>query len=216
VVNYQNASFQFKGRYAVLGNLDKSTKKVLIVLHGQGHLANYFVQKFKFLKAKGITIIAPEGIHQYYLEGFAGRVGASWMTSENREVAIENYINFLNAVYNEIVSKTSSKLKTHVLGFSQGAATVSRWVEQSSFEFEQLILWGGAIPPDLEPELIYKRLRGKQFYQIIGSDDPYITSEYFEQMKSLIKKYKLSPTFKKYTGGHDLDKTTLEELFSRV
>ena len=43
----------------------------------------------------GYTIIAPQGLHKFYLEGTSGRVGASWMTKENREDDIKNYLVYL-------------------------------------------------------------------------------------------------------------------------
>lgn len=204
--------FQFTGRYFIEGDLNSTTKHVLMVFHGQGQLAEYFVRKFESLKEKEYCIIAPEGLHHYYVEGFSGRVGASWMTKENRLVSIANYLNFLDSVYKSILEQAGKDIRLHVLGFSQGTATVSRWIASSSFPFKQLILWGGALPPDLDKEAIKERMEGKSLTHVVGDDDPYINSHRLGEMKTLVNEYALSSHFLHYKGGHDIDKEVLLNL----
>jgi len=208
-------SFHSKGSYSVLGDLDSTTTHtILFVFHGQGQLAKYFIRKFKSLKDLGITIIAPEGLHHYYLSGFSGRVGASWMTNENRLVAIENYLTFLDSTLKDVLKTTPSDVNIHLLGFSQGAATACRWVEKSNFNFDKLILWGGGLPPDLESQAITNRMKGKSIIQMIGNKDPYLTPENKRTMLTLIEKYNLSSTIKQYNGEHNINEATLLELFN--
>ena len=207
-------SFQSKGRYSVLGNLDNSTQTILFVFHGQGQLVNYFIQKFKSLTKLGITVIAPEGLHLYYLNGFSGRVGASWMTSENRLVAIKNYLTFLNSTLKDVLEIAPADVNIHLLGFSQGTATVCRWIEKSNFNFGKLILWGGGLPPDLESQTITNRMKGKSIVQVIGNKDPYLTPENKMEMQTLIHKHNLSSTIMQYDGKHNIDEGTLLELFN--
>jgi len=185
----QQVSFESKGQFSQLGDLNKQTKSVLFVLHGQGQLAKYFIQKFKILQTEEFAIIAPEGLHNYYLEGYTGRVGASWMTSENRVTSIENYINFLNAMLSQVKSQLPNDVNINVLGFSQGTATACRWMAQSTFNFKKLILWGGALPPDLNKEQINQRMDEKKLIHVIGDKDPYINSEKVEEIKALANNY---------------------------
>ena len=95
----RNINFEFKARYYKLGDITHETKQVWFVLHGYGQLAQYFIKKFKAIESSQICIVAPEGLSKFYLEsvtsrsaGGSNRVGATWMTRENREVDIENYI----------------------------------------------------------------------------------------------------------------------------
>ena len=37
-----------------------------------------------------------------------------------------------------------------VLGFSQGTATVCRWLAASDLRADQIVLWAGGIPPELD------------------------------------------------------------------
>ena len=96
-------------------------------MHGYGQMAKFFIRKFQSAEELGYTIIAPQGLHKFYLEGTSGRVGASWMTKENREDDIQNYLIYLNAVHSEISSEKNWD-EIVILGFSQGVATAFRWL----------------------------------------------------------------------------------------
>lgn len=73
--------------------------------------------------------MAPEALNRFYLEGFAGRVGATWMTKEERLQEIDDYVNYLNQLYKTILANTdTSEITVNILGFSQGVATVCRWI----------------------------------------------------------------------------------------
>ena len=73
------------------------------------------------------------------------------MTTEDRLNDIEDYIQFLDTLYEEVKqSLQNPNVKIHVLGFSQGAATATRWVGNNVSGMDSLILWSGMFPPDLD------------------------------------------------------------------
>src|SRR5690349_23066438 len=103
-------SFPFKARYFKIGTIDTSTRAIWFVLHGYGQLAQYFIRNFAILEKHNICVIAPEGLSKFYTEDIQSRiqagnnrVGSSWMTRENREMDIENNLNYLNALYSHEV-----------------------------------------------------------------------------------------------------------------
>ena len=112
--------------------------KLIYVLHGYGQLAQFFIQKFTPLQKLGYTIVAPEGLHRFYLEGTSGRVGASWMTKVNRELDILNYIQFLDSLHETYKQKDWKSIT--VLGFSQGVATAFRWIANGKIEPQEFLL----------------------------------------------------------------------------
>ena len=98
----QEIHIDYKARYCTLGDFNEATRKIWFVLHGYGQLARFFIRKFKTLSDEGVYVIAPEGLSKFYLEDVTtraqsgnSRVGAAWMTSENRLADIENYIHEL-------------------------------------------------------------------------------------------------------------------------
>src|SRR2546430_15583039 len=116
-------------RYFTLG-IPETAGDIWVVCHGYGHLASRFLEKFRALEAPGRCIVAPEGLSRFYLTESPSerRVGASWMTREDRLHEIADYVRYLDAVYREVLGRVEGPAaRVTALGFSQGAATVSRW-----------------------------------------------------------------------------------------
>jgi len=195
--------------------MTSETKQVWFVLHGYGQLAQYFLKKFTALSQQGVCVIAPEGLSRFYLEDVQSRsqsgntrVGASWMTKENRLADIENYLTYLNALYEFEVGQHSSASVT-VFGFSQGAATASRWVADGKISFDQLILWAGLLPPDMDIAQAHKILEKKKVSFVFGKSDPFLTDARFMEMKALASTLGITPEIVAFDGGHEIDSPTL-------
>ncbi len=207
--------FQFKSRYLKIGKLDASTKQLWFVIHGYGQLAEFFIRKFKILEDQNICVIAPEGLSHFYLEDVASRaqtgnnrVGASWMTKENRITDIENYLEYLNSVFEKEVGANTG-IPITVLGFSQGAATASRWISAGKINFQRLILWAGIFPPDIDFNTTKGILKDKETFLVYGKKDPFINDARISEMKMLINQLGISPETKVFEGKHDIDAQTL-------
>ncbi|MCF8415911.1 MAG: hypothetical protein K9G40_06685 [Crocinitomicaceae bacterium] len=194
-------------RYITIGN-PKKASKLLIVLHGYGQLVEYFVRKFDGLK-EDVFIVAPEGMHRFYLKGSSGRVGASWMTKEAREADIHDNIHWLNQL-NELIQKEQSFEKTILLGFSQGGATAARWYENSTIQFDHLVMWASVFPPDLQMNLKSTTVKTEKNIFVLGNDDPFFNSE--EQSKVLEFYKTIDFGLIQYNGNHDIDLATLKVL----
>mgnify|MGYP005635791035 FL=1 len=67
-------------------------KSVLLVVHGYRQLAESFIKKFEPLLNEGVMVIAPEGLHRFYIEGYTGDVGASWMDMRTGSVVISTIL----------------------------------------------------------------------------------------------------------------------------
>jgi predicted esterase len=205
--------FTYQARYYKLGEIGPSTKQVWFVLHGYGQLARFFIKKFNVLQDQGVVVIAPEGLSRFYLEELqtAGRknnrVGATWMTSENRLMDIANYIHYLDCVYETEMKNVH--LPVTVFGFSQGSATASRWVVDGNINFDRLILWAGILPPDMNFETGSQVLKEKQIHLVYGKRDPFLTDSRFAEMKELTKKLNADVNVVTFDGEHEIDEPTL-------
>ncbi len=207
--------FNFKGRYFKLGEINSQIKAVWFVLHGYGQLAQYFLPKFKSLEKHNICIIAPEGLSHYYLEDASTRsksgstrVGASWMTRENRLTDIENYMTYLNSVFSLEIGNRKD-LSITLLGFSQGAATASRWALSQSIYFDRLILWAGILPNDMDFEKGKELLKNKEFKTVYGKNDPFLNENRFGEMKLLSEKLGITADPVVFDGAHEIHEPTL-------
>lgn len=207
--------FNFKARFYQSCGLNEHTQQVWFVLHGYGYLARYFAKKFESLQHHGICVIAPEGLSRFYLEAVEKRavtgnkrVGATWMTAENRVMDIENYLQYLDQVH-KIVMEKWPKIPVTLLGFSQGAATASRWAIHRPSHYNRLILWSGIFPPDMDFKKSHDVLSTKTVAMVYGTADPYLTESRLKEMSELQHKLGLQPDVHTFSGGHDIDEPTL-------
>jgi predicted esterase len=192
--------------------MTKKTNELLYVLHGYGQLSQYFIRKFRQLHTESRIVIAPEGLSRFYLSGFDGRIGATWMTREDRENDILNYTTYLNSIHDSIKDMFYEKPKITVLGFSQGAATATRWLMDHHVQAERLLLWAGILPYDLNLEEAGERLGGLEKICVYGTEDPYLTDDKMKEMTDLSARTGLSFTYHSFRGGHDIDIDLLNRI----
>jgi predicted esterase len=207
-------SFPFEARYQRLGTVSSATRDIVFVLHGHGQLAEHFIKKFKVLENDQTVIYAPEGLSRYYLEGFTGRVGATWMTREDRETDIKNYLIYLNFIYMKEESQWPGNVRVHVIGFSQGAATATRWVLDGIVHVHRLILWSGILPHDMDMEKGKEFLSYTENISVYGTEDPYLTDEKTREMTMLAQKSGANFTYLTFQGKHEIQEELLKTLFT--
>src|SRR2546427_12791548 len=141
-------------RYYSLGEPGPATRQLWFVCHGYGQLAGRFLRHFEPLDDGSRVIIAPEGLSRFYLSESPAerRVGASWMTREDRLVEIEDYVRDLDAADDHLRGGMRSEpVSVHAIGFSQGGATGSRRAALGKEHRRRLGPWGGGVPPESQP-----------------------------------------------------------------
>ena len=193
-------------RYFTFGNPDDA-KYILYVLHGYGQLAEHFIRKFHQLPGN-YYIVAPEAMHHFYLNGSSGRVGASWMTKEDRINNIADNNEYLNNLVDFLHTENEFS-ELLILGFSQGGATAARWNAQRK-DIDQLILWASVFPPDLE-ESSFSNSKNGTF--VIGKHDEFYDAA--AQANEISKYRSLHFEIVEYDGKHDIDADTLKNLLDR-
>ncbi|GAB3847818.1 esterase [Hymenobacter terrigena] len=201
-------------RYQQLGELSAHTRRVWFVCHGYGQLAAYFVRHFAFLTETDPTtvVIAPEGLSRFYLSGNGGRVGASWMTRDDRLHEIDDHVNFLNQLAATVLGQCPPEVHVTVLGFSQGTATVGRWLARAAFRPAHLILWAGGFPDDLAPGAAQQLLQGLPLSVVMGSADEYISTAQAEQQFQHLQQLGADARLLTFAGKHELNRAILEHL----
>lgn len=207
--------FTFSARYFTAGTIDATTRQVWIIAHGYGQLAHFFLKKFEFLTGHGVFLIAPEGLSRFYLSELThsgradNKVGATWMTRENRLMDIENYINYLDGVVAQELKDLKGQISITLFGFSQGCATVCRWALETNLPFHRLILWAGLFPPDMDFKKGHKVLADKKTYMVVGTQDPYLSQERMKEFDALAEKLDIVPEKISFEGKHELNKEVL-------
>jgi len=200
------------GRYFTLGSREHAAD-IWIVCHGYGQLAARFLDRFRMIADDTRCIVAPEGLSRFYLSESPTerRVGASWMTKEDRLHEIEDYVRYLDALHNQVAG---GKTSITALGFSQGTATVCRWAALSvSARIDRLILWGGEVPPDLDlGERVAARLRQIKVTLVYGDRDEFFTPKVVAATEARLRAHGIPYDRVSYGGGHELHGETLRTL----
>lgn len=207
-VNESHITYQHQGRFFSWGDPNTATH-LLFALHGYGELAAYFIRKFKTLP-DNFMIICPEAPHRFYQAGSSGRVGASWMTKEDRLVDIENYIAFLDETYTKITGEKEFQTIS-LLGFSQGGATASRWIGTGHVRFNNFLLWAAVFPPDM-PTNSFVYFKNQRNFFVIGTKDEYTTIEEAENYHSSLNNAAMPFEFIKFDGNHMVNVSLMQSL----
>ena len=207
-------------RYVLLGDPSGPIEEVWMVCHGYGQLAPYFLRHFRTVEARHRLVVAPEGLSRFYLEGEAKghhRVGASWMTREERIAEIDDYVRLLDTVYADVLTRAGAvRARLTALGFSQGGATITRWLAHSPMlgtpRADRLVLWGTALPHELDLNEHRDWLRRVGLTLVVGRADEYATPERVAEQEARLRDAELPWQTVHFEGGHHLDADTLRAL----
>jgi predicted esterase len=207
--------YQHIAHYSTSHVVNRGEKEIIFALHGYGQLAEFFIKKFEPLYREDRLIVVPEATNYSYAKGFSGRVGANWMTRHERESAIENNHNFLNSLLETLLIKYPIKPAIKILGFSQGAATATRWVSQLGIPVKSLVLWAGGFAHDLNFEEMGEKLKNTEVMFVTGDSDDLITPESISKQDELISLLHCEVKKLQFKGGHDLDLPLLKKIFDQ-
>src|ERR1700752_962049 len=193
-------------RYFTLGAPERATD-LGFVCHGYGQLAARVLARVGPLETPQRCVVAPEGLSRFYLSESPAerRVGASWMTREDRLHEIGDYVRYLDAVYAAVAPEQKG---VTALGFSQGTATVCRWAALGSSRIDRLILWGGEVPPDLDLE----RLRPPKLVLVYVTRAEFFTPKVVGANEARLREHGVPYEVVSFEGGHELEPATLLRL----
>lgn len=202
-------------RYYLLGD-SGSARRAWVGCHGYGQLAAAFIGYLSTAAGEGRLLVAPEALSRFYLENGLGPIGASWMTREDREHEIADYIRFLDQVATQLQGRLPADHRLFALGFSQGVATVSRWLVRGKSEMAGLILWAGTVAPELQPEALREKLAGKRVALVAGNKDEFVKPDWFDRETGRFTQAGADCRAFPFHGGHRLDRVILGQAMEFV
>lgn len=212
---------QRTARYYTLGGASGAPATIWFALHGYGQLAGQFIRYFGALSSDDNLIVAPEALNRFYLVGVdkapasERAVGATWMTREDRVSEIADYIEYLDALYDDVAAEAvATGAKVNVIGFSQGAATATRWLTHGRSRLHRLILWGGLLPPDTDLSRGPSALRGAQLTLVLGRRDQYVDANMLATERARLDAAGIPYGALEFDGGHVVSRTVFPSLLS--
>ncbi|HEX6087413.1 MAG TPA: phospholipase [Thermoanaerobaculia bacterium] len=139
-----NVATTVHGRYLFE---DRGAERLLVGFHGYAEVAEWnFAELAKIPGVERWSLLSIQALHPFYTR--SGEVVANWMTKQDRELAIDDNLGYVNAVLAAL-----PKAETLVFsGFSQGAAMAAR--AAAHVPCAGLIMLGGDVPPDVKREEI--------------------------------------------------------------
>lgn len=201
-------------RYFTLGEPGDALRELWFVCHGYGQLAGRFVRHFESIAGAERMIVAPEALSRFYVEQ-PGKthadthVGATWMTREDRLCDIEDNIEYLDALHAHVRAGLAATPLTFIaLGFSQGVATVCRWLERTEVHVDRAIFWGGLIPADVDLAAS-PALRAARLTIAAGTADEHATPELLAAQDARLAAHGIQFERVSFNGSHRIDRATL-------
>ncbi len=215
----RHLAVQRSARYVLIGD-DDPLDRLWVVLHGYRQLATTFIRRFVPHAGGGLWIVAPEALNRFYLDPGPGRhgpdsrVGATWMTREDRTAEIADYVGYLDRLVDHLFDEAGvdGAVPVHLLGFSQGAHTAARWAVLGRHHLEQVVLWGSDLPADLDAERAAPRLSATDLVLVEGARDEYRSESLRREQEARLREWGVTPRRLEHPGGHELDQDLLAAL----
>ncbi|HVE72462.1 MAG TPA: phospholipase [Thermoanaerobaculia bacterium] len=152
-----NLAATVHGRYLY----EERGEPLLVGFHGYAETADANMAELHRIQCDW-SLLSIQALHRFYTR--AGDVVASWMTSQDRELAIADNLSYVRSVLDAV--RAPSQLVFS--GFSQGAAMAAR--AAAHIPCDGLILLGGDVPPDVKgedvrlPPVLVARGTGDEWY----------------------------------------------------
>jgi predicted esterase len=183
-------------------------------------LAARFLARFLALESDDTLFIAPEALSRYYLSPpIAGPhapgtpVGASWMTAEDRESEIDDYVGYLDMLHDEIFSVVDrTKVRVWALGFSQGVSTVARWVVRGKVAPDRVVLCSGMLPAELDADGAKRLAQRAPLTITFGDADEFASADRVHSEETKLKQLRIAYEIVRFKGGHTITPELLEKL----
>lgn len=139
---------QTHGRYLVSAGSGRNPS-LLIGFHGYGETAEEELARLRTIPGSDRwTIVSVQGLHCFYRRR-TNEIVASWMTRQNRELAIEDNMAYVTSVVDVLCREYSIAPTIVLTGFSQGVAMAFRAAASLSLPVAGVIACGGDLPPEL-------------------------------------------------------------------
>lgn len=201
-------------RYFLHGTPSEKTKEIWFIIHGYGQLAQYFIRHFNHFDPETTVVVAPEGLSRFYLEGTSpdSRIGATWMTKEDRDNEIKDYVNYLDLLHDHLLAGLSPQVQVKVFGFSQGCSTLCRWVAYGKVKPTRLVMWAGTFPPDIDLEDFGPQFQGYEVDVVYGKNDEYLSWINAEEITLWMEKAGIDFRVTTFDGKHEIVREVLNKL----
>ncbi len=203
------------------GDFGPALRALWVALHGYGETAAMMAARVRWPAAPRRAWCFPEAPHRFYVTGGQPArahadlpVGASWMTRDLRDADIAANLAYLDTVVERAAPPAAAAL--HVIGFSQGAATATRWAAARAAAGSppaSLTVWGALLPPEL-PLGPGAALAAVPLTLVCGTRDRWIAEDRFVAEVDRLRHAGHPVRVLRFDGGHRFDDHTVQSLIA--
>ena len=188
------------GRYLVAPSSVAGPAPLLVGFHGYAESANTQLERLRSIHgAEGWLLASVQGLHLFY-RGRTREVVASWMTRQDRELAVADNIVYVAGVMDAIVREWAVAPSLVFAGFSQGVAMAFRAAAASARRVSGVIALGSDVPPELDASTlghIPAALVGR------GVKDEWYSAETFSRDVQRLREANVDVLPFEFDGGHE-------------
>jgi len=201
-----------------MGDGGPQVREIWIACHGYGQLAGRFLRHFRAIEHPARLVAAPEALSRFYLgnalpHGPDARIGATWMTREDRDSEIADYVEYLDALAALMLQgRDRDRVRLVAFGFSQGVATVIRWLAMGQTRVDRLIAWSGSVPHDVDLAAARDRLGSEAVTVAFGDRDQFFDAARIAQQMDLLRAAGVPFEYVPFPGLHTIDGSTLARV----
>ena len=187
------------GRYLVQPGSVAATALV-VGFHGYAEDAEAQLDRLRSVPGSdSCVLISVQGLHRFY-RGRSQDVVASWMTRQDRELAIADNLAYTAAVLDAVAREWPGAPRVVLAGFSQGVAMMFRAAIAAPTPVDGVIAVGGDIPPEIDATAL-----GRVRSALVGAgarDEWYTAQKFDSDMRRLTDAgARVEPV--RFDGGHE-------------
>ncbi|HWW84744.1 MAG TPA: hypothetical protein VNZ26_14140 [Vicinamibacterales bacterium] len=189
------------GRYLVLPQSEPSHAAPLLVgFHGYAEDAAIQLERLRSIPGtESWRLVSIQGLHCFY-QRRTNEVVASWMTRQDRDLAIEDNLAYVTRVIDSVSREGKCEAGVVFAGFSQGVATAFRAAVHLPHLVTGVIAVGGDVPPEIDRTSL---ARIPAVLLCHGALDKWYTQETFARDRQRLEEADVGTHVLEFTGGHE-------------
>jgi predicted esterase len=196
----RNIATTTHGRYLVEPPSSSGPAPMLVGFHGYAEAADTQMERMRAIPgADRWLLVCVQGLHRFY-QRRTNEVIASWMTRQDRELAIADNLAFVAGVVTDVAGNWPTSGPLVFAGFSQGVAMAFRAATDSARDVAGIIAVGGDVPPEIGAPVLQ---RVTTALVCRGTTDNWYTSEKFADDGQRLRDAGVPVRLVEFDGGHE-------------
>jgi predicted esterase len=196
------------GRYLVLPASTPAPAGLLVGFHGYAEGAESQLERLRAIPGSDRwTLVSVQGLHRFY-QRRTNEVIASWMTRQDRELAIADNLAYVEAVVDALAREMGREPARLVFAaFSQGVAMGFRAATATTRRVGGVIAVGGDVPPEIDAAAL---ARAQNALVCRGTSDEWYTDTKFQHDVTRLRQSGVTVHAVTFDGGHEWSEAVLK------